>query len=84
LSARQWQDVREETGLGDPRCEGCGNPVGAAEVVSRPCRLGYCVIVSCKCGYEFCSFGPIGCPACAPWRSPRLRKIRQDYARRRR
>lgn len=76
--------TREEAGLPEPRCEGCGTPVAGAGLKYRFCRPGYCTIVSCVCGYEMASFGPVGCPACSPWRSPRLRKIRQDYARRRR
>jgi hypothetical protein len=81
---RRWADVRDEAGLEAARCQRCGGLISDVDLVSTECRAGYCTIVACACGEEIGSFGPVGCPSCTPWRSARLRKIRQAYARRRR
>lgn len=44
------------------------------------CRAGYCVVLRCpQCGHEAGSFGPVGCPACSPYRSPSLKRTRLLY-----
>lgn len=70
-------------GLPPARCDVCDELI--AEVLrDRPCRAGCCTVLVNTCGHEFASYGPVDCPACSSWRSPRVRKLRLAYARRRR
>lgn len=64
-------------------CEKCKNPVGGNGSTERLCRVGNCVELCCaQCGYEWASFGPVGCEC--QNRDPKLRHIRTLYRSRKR
>lgn len=65
-------------------CEQCGREIQHETMDYRTCRVDLCMVVLCPCGREFASFGPVGCPACSPYRWPRIRQIRHLYSRRHR
>lgn len=64
-------------------CEKCGGPLGSDRDTYRDCWAGNCVEILCgQCGTQWAGNGPVRCPCQS--RHPRLRRIRQMYARRRR
>lgn len=73
-----WIDEDDLPAVKPWYCEKCGNPVGGAGSVERPCRAGNCWEICCaKCGFHWAGFGPVGCPCQS--RDPKIRRIRQMY-----
>lgn len=66
------------------RCEKCRTDLSDSDSSTHgTCRAGNCTTVLCgACGYEWASFGPVGCECQS--RDPRLRKVRAMYRRRKR
>lgn len=80
-----WSEIDEDDddvlNLVPFHCEKCGNDVTGDGSREKLCRLENCVIFACRnCGYEWASWGPVGCPCQS--RDPKIRRIREMYHRR--